>query len=138
MPTITTTPAPSIPAKLPATLTPPSLPAGTRLNLVINHVVPPIACPTSDDTVSAVASASAARHPPYHPTEAHRAATPRFATPCEAPLPVLASANPRVSFFFLPYRVAAKVRKNKAIKADSAGLASNPSGPLTASARITH
>src|ERR1700722_8750705 len=136
MPTITTTPAPSIPAKLPATLTPPSLPAGTRLNLVINHVVPPIACPTSDDTVSAAASASAARHTPYHPTEAHRAATPRFATTCEARVPLLASARHRGSFFRHPYRVAAKVTKNKATKAHSAGLASNPAGPLTASARI--
>ena len=105
---------------------------------MINQVGPPTACPTSDDTVSAVASANAARHPPYHPTEAQSAATPRFATTCEARLPLRASASPRASFFFLPYRVAAKVSTNNAIKADSAGLAKSPAGPLTASAEIRH
>ena len=123
---------------MPPTLTPPSLPAGTRRNFVINHVGPPNACPISDDTVSAVASASAARHPPYQPTEAHSAATPRFATTCEARLPLRASASPRASFFLLPYRVAIKVSTNNAIKAKSAGLVKKPAGPLTATAEIRH
>jgi hypothetical protein len=105
---------------------------------VINQVGPPIACPTSDDTVSAVASASAARHPPYHPTAAQSAATPRFATTCEARRPLRASATLRASFFFLPYRVAPKVSTNNAIKANSAGRVKNPTGPLTPTAEIRH
>jgi YVTN family beta-propeller protein len=144
-PTITTNPAPTTPASVPPTLTPPSLPASTRLNFVINQVGPPSACPTSDDTVSAVASASAARHPPYHPAPyrpiaAHNAATPRFATTCEARLPLRASATPRASFLRLPNRVATKVSTNNAIKADNAGLVKTPKpiGTLTTSAEIRH
>src|ERR1700677_4250364 len=100
---------------------PPSSPADTRRNVVISHAGPPTACPISDDTVSAAASASAAMHPAYHPTIAHSAATPRLATICEARLPLRASATPRPSFLVLPYRVAAKVSTKSAIKAGIAG-----------------
>jgi hypothetical protein len=111
-----TTAAPH-PAAVPATVTAPSVPGGTRVQRVTSRGVDPTACPTSLETVSAAASASAAPSAKKKRTSfistsasAQIAATPRFAITCAAVLPLRASAVPRLCFRAYPKRVAAQVR----------------------------
>src|SRR5579885_229881 len=58
--TAATTTAAAIPATVPMIVTPPSVPVGTSLNVVIRRALPSRACPSSLDTVSAAASDNAA------------------------------------------------------------------------------
>src|SRR5207245_7583512 len=60
--TTVTSDAATTPAAVPATLIPPSVPAGTCSQVVIRFAFALIACPYSLETVSAAASASAAAH----------------------------------------------------------------------------
>jgi len=103
------------PARVPATLTAPSVPGSTARNVVIIRGRPPSTCPISDETVSAAASASAAkgiasnRAPAWAGRGSQRlssnhtitgsletsAAMPRFAATCEADRPRRSSAVPR-------------------------------------------
>src|SRR5689334_21367127 len=106
--------AASIPAKVPAKLTPPSVPGGTGVQFVIKRGVAETASPYSLDTVSAAASARAAHIATsakgwreYENDIAAMLAMPTFAITCRELLPCLASARFNARFSDSPKRVAA-------------------------------
>src|SRR5258708_13578058 len=131
-PAATATKAPyELPAHEPRSVTAPSVPGSTRHSPVINRGSPPNAWPISEDTVSAVASTSAATHPVFiikiaQPKgsevspltnqavlrEAHIPATERFAIICAALLPCRFFPSPALAFRCRPARVARNVSRN--------------------------
>ncbi len=120
IPAPATSPPPAMPAHEPSTVTAPSVPAVTRRRLVSITGLPPNACPTSDATVSAVASTIAANPIVFSisPTSTrsingaqHSPATNKFAITCAALRPDPSSTSASI-FRRRPARVATNVSTN--------------------------
>ncbi len=115
------------PAPVPANVTPPSVPEGTRFQVVIRSAVPPRVWPISLATVSVAASANAAipatihqRLPVTSKTIEQAAATPRLASTCHPLRPSPRSATPNSCLRRNPSRVATHVSRKSAARAAKA------------------
>src|ERR1035437_8024768 len=132
LPTAATIPAADTPASVPTRLMAPSVPGSTLCRVVIIRGRPPRIWPISEETVSAAASASAARPAANNssgaacenqllPTSIDCAspsqaspATPRLAATYDAVLPSRSSAMPNRSFCSRPRRVEISASKKTA------------------------
>ncbi len=130
-----TSPAAS-PAMLPGIVMPPSVPAGTRCQVVIMRALARLYCPISLATVSVAASARAdaaamsqTRLPVALKAMAARAATARLARTCHAVRPSRGSATPSACLRRYPSRVETQVITNSAASMPKAA------GPMPAKSR---
>ena len=144
IPLATTSTAASVPASVPTRLTAPSVPGATRRNVVIKNGWPPKIEPTSDETVSAAASAIAARSivprtgaavrmdgatlETRRASGARAPARPRLAITCAALRPCGPSARPRVNLRVRLRRVARNEQANMMTRGTAAEWKSHPEG----------